>query len=439
MSLSFSAWKMVTCCWLAVAIVPAVWAQTFAPQGGEYAVAGALPGDQTFPQAAVNSTGGYLVWQDNSVTTLGPRIRAARLDANLSGAGADFVVSSNFKSKATGDQQKPQVALLQNGGAVIVWQGGKSSLQQIYARFISADGSFVGRDVRVSRRPKNNQKDPQAATLADGTVMIVWSSDGEDGSLQGVFARHFSPTGKPLGSEFQVNQFTSNNQRTPTVAALSNGSFVIAWVSELQRGPSSVDVFARLFDGTATPVGDEFLVDTNTTNTCANPSAAGSAQGGFMVAWSQNGTPTFGTPSPGGIVLSPADTTLSTNGWDVFGCVFDGNGGFVHAPFRLNSYTFGDQFAPRLASVGADYMAVWTSLSQRDTNGAVDPWEGVWGQFISGGGTLALANDLHVNTSITSRQLQPTVASDGSRYLVSWSSFVFPGNFDIFAQIYSVH
>jgi hypothetical protein len=33
-----------------------------------------------------------------------------------------------------------------------------------------------------------------------------------------------------------VNQFTNYNQRTPAVAALAGGGFVVAWVSEQERG-----------------------------------------------------------------------------------------------------------------------------------------------------------------------------------------------------------
>ena len=38
--------------------------------------------------------------------------------------------------QGTNDQANPRVALLKNGGAVFVWQGGISSQEQIYARFV---------------------------------------------------------------------------------------------------------------------------------------------------------------------------------------------------------------------------------------------------------------------------------------------------------------
>jgi hypothetical protein len=394
-----------------------------------------------YPAASISADGGFLTWQDNSVMTNGLRIRAARLSSSLTTV-SNFVVSAAAKVKTTGDQEKPQTALLHNGGAVFVWQGGKVGAQQIYARFLGSNGLFIGRtDIRVSTHTRNNQSNPQVATLADGSVMIVWSSYGQDGSMLGVFARHFSATGSAIGSEFQVNQFTLNNQRNPSVAALADGGFLIAWISELQSHAASVNTYVRVFSSSGVPMTDEFVVDDATNRICANPVVAGSPQGGFMVAWSQNDNPVApATPIPpwnnnNGLQMPssslPSTTTRSTNSWDVFGRLYDANNAPLTDPFRLNSYTLGDQYGPRLAAAGTNYMAVWTSLGQDGS------WEGVFGQFILGNGSLDSTNDFQVNTTWISRQIQPSVASDGvGRFLVIWSSFGAGTSFDLFAQQY---
>jgi len=48
-------------------IPAAVFAQTnyYTTNGTEYAIIGSLPGDQVFPDVALNSSGGFVVWQDN--------------------------------------------------------------------------------------------------------------------------------------------------------------------------------------------------------------------------------------------------------------------------------------------------------------------------------------------------------------------------------------
>ncbi len=118
--------------------------------------------------------------------------------------------------------------------------------------------------------------------------------------MQDVYGRIFSPAGAPITGEFLINQFTSYNQRTPTVAALANGGFVVAWVSEQERVvrsslgqaqcgyklrngfQSSVDIYARLYNGSGSAQGDEFLVNTDS-NPCATPDVAAGSDGGFMV------------------------------------------------------------------------------------------------------------------------------------------------------------
>ncbi len=401
----------------------------FSPGGDDYVIAGALAGDQTAPQTAVNATGGYLVWQDNSPNPNGLRIRAQRLNQNFSRSQSQFLVSSVANAANTGDQEKPQVALLNGDGAVIVWQGGRFGFQKIYARFCAANGSFLTSDILVNTYTNNFQVSPGVATLADGSVVVVWASDLQDGSLQGIFGQRLSATGVKLGGEFQINQWTAKNQRTPVVAALSGGDFVVAWVSELQRGTSTVDVYARTFNSSGNAVGNEFPVNSSLTNLCANPSVAASPQGGFAVAWSQRDGQVRTIDSPtSGLPVS----TRSQKGWDAYARLFGANGVATSQAICLNTETHGDQYAPKLSAFGKNYLAVWNSLGQ-DTSR-----EGVFGQFLMNNGDLA-GVEFRVNTTTASRQIHPTIASDGlNRFLVLWSSFVAGTSFDLFARSYDL-
>jgi len=404
----------------------------FSPGGNDYVIAGALAGDQIAPQAAVNAGGGFLVWQDNAVNTNGLRIRAQGLNSGFTRSLSPFVVSSLASSASTGDQEKPQVALLKNGGAEFVWQGGRYGFQKIYARFVGGNGAFLTSDIRVNTYTNSFQVNPSVATLADGSVVVVWSSDRQDGDLQGIFGQRFSATGAKLGGEFQINQWTSKNQRTPAVRALANTNFVVVWVSELQRGSSTVDIYARIFDPSGIAVGSEFPVNPSTTNICANPVVAGSPQGGFAVAWSQKDDQVFTAGSQNGVLVAPVQTSKSPNGWDVFGRVFNADGTSAKGAVCLNTMRYGDQYGPRLSAMGRNYLAVWTSLGQ-DSSG-----EGVFGQFLTGDGGLAGA-EFRVNTTTISRQIHPTIASDGlNRFLVVWSSFVAGTSFDLFARSYDL-
>src|SRR5208282_4580248 len=282
-------WFMV----LLAGIPAVVFGQTnyYATNGTEYAIVGSLPGDQVHPDAAVNTNGGFVVWQDNITDGNGWGVSAMQLNPTLSGSGSSFRVNV----QGTNDQENPRVALLPGGGAVFVWQGGVEGLNQhVYARFLSADGTWLTTtDVLVNTFTNNFQQNPAIATLTNGNVIVVWASYDEvsSSSMQDVYGRIFSPAGTPVTGEFLINQFTSYNQRTPAVAALANGGFVVAWVSEQERTAApapgsgsfsvtmtnaataptpSVDVYARLYDGGGNAQGGEFLVNADF-NPCANP------------------------------------------------------------------------------------------------------------------------------------------------------------------------
>ncbi len=426
--LSFTRRTAVGFCRALVLVLPAaVLGQTnyYNTNGTEYAIIGSLPGDQVWPDVAVTPTGGFVVWQDNITDGSGWGVSARRLDSTLSGALSTFRVNV----QGTNDQENPRVAMLKNGGAVFVWQGGLKGYQHIYARFLTPTNTFLTtNDILVNTFTNNFQINPAVAVLNNSNVVVVWGSfdEASANSLQDVYGQIFTPTGQKIGGEFLINQFISYNQRTPTVAALPNGGFVAAWVSEQERvvgAPSStavlasqmaypsVDIYARLYDGNGVAQGNEFLVNTDS-NPCANPSAAAASDGNFMITWGAR------------------DMVNLANGWDIYTRSFS-SAGVGGATVRVNTYLPGDQYAPRISVIGGDYLIVWTSMGQDGSR------EGVYGQFVHEGGSL-VGGEFRVNTTRVGQQMQPTVASDGAeQFLVVWTSFTgLTYGFDLFAQRY---
>jgi hypothetical protein len=412
MALSLSGRVTAVCTLLTAVLAGQAYGQAFyATNGLEYPIIGTLSGDQAHPQIALTATNGYIVWEDNRTDAYGLGISARRLDGSFSG------VFSTFRVNVTGtnNQQNPQVALLKKGGAAFIWQGGAKSHQQIFARFLSPSNTWSTGEIRVNTATNQPKMNPVIATLADGNLIVVWSSYNQrsTNSLQDIYGQRLSPAGAKLGTEFFINQTSAYNQRTPVVASLSDGRFIVVWVSEQQRFQDSVDIYGRLFTTAGAAAGNEFLINTGT-NICANPTVAASlAYGGFMVAWSEHGR------------------TFPSTGWDIKARSFsnDLTGGDAHT---VNSHITGDQYGPRLANLGPDYFAVWTSMNQDGSR------EGVFGQFMRSDGT-PFGDELLVNTTTASMQIHPAVASDSyGRFLVAWSSFASLANgMDLYAQRYS--
>jgi len=383
---------------------------SYTVEGGEFGITGTLPGEQVYPQLSIRPAGGYLVWQDNVTDGSGYGISARRLDSSLSSSYSVFRVNE----LGTDDQERPCLSLLNDGGAMFAWEGGRQGFQHIYARFLSAAGTFVTGDVMVNSATNVFQLEPTAATLANGNTVVAWSSFNQvsSSSMRDVFFQIMTPAGEKFGGETRANDTTAYNQRAAAIAPLSDGRFVLIWVSEQERFENSVDLYGRVYSATGTPVGAPFLVNSGT-NVCANPSVAPSSDGGFAVSWMQRDVETF------------------SNSWDIFARVFSANalGGVTR---RVNSWVNGDQLAPKIAAAGTDYLVTWTSMAQDGSR------EGAYGQFLRSDGAPS-QGEFRVNSSTASQQLHATVASDhASRFLVVWTSFVGgAGVFDLMAQRYA--
>ncbi len=380
-----------------------------APQGSEYLIPGPLPGDQVGSSISINQSGGYVVWEENGNLKTGTEISAARLDSNFNKIA---VIKINKIPK--GDQRNPQVQLLSNGDALFVWQGYGLGNADIYARLLKSNGTFGTSDIRVNSFIKDQQSRPVISASGDGGAIVAWQSLNQDGSLFGIYARKLSASGTPVGNEFLVNQSTAYNQRNPAVATLTNGNVIFVWVSEQERFADSVDIYGRVFDGAGAAVTDEILLNSGN-NLCANPSVAALASGGFTVVWSEK------------------DALSRSNSWEILGRSFSTEGLAAGGDFKINSTTYGDQYRPKISAVGNDCAVVWTSLAQDGDR------EGVYGRLLQGGAQPS-GNEFRVNNTTVSRQILPTIASDGSgRFLVSWSSFVAVYGFDLFGRKFNLN
>lgn len=428
MLLSFARRAAICFCWGLFLVIPsAVFAQTnyYSTNGTEYAIIGSLPGDQVFPDAAVTTNGGFVVWEDNATDGSGLGVSARKVNGTLSGVLGTFRVNV----QGTNDQENPRVALLKNSGAAFVWQGGRKGYQHIFARLLNPTNTWMSAtDIVVSTFTNDYQINPAMSVLNDSNIVVVWGSldQASSNSMQDVYGQILSPAGQKIGTNFLINQFIPYNQRTPSVAALKSGGFVVVWVSEQENvvgspdqsaaSPAqfaypSVDIYARLYASNGVPSGGEFLVDTNFTFPCANPDVASGSDGGFTVVWDAH------------------DMINPTNSLDIYARPFSsaGAGGAITV---VNTYLYGDQYAPRISSIGTDYLVVWTSLGQDGSR------EGVYGQFLHNG--AAVGGEFRVNTTTISQQMQPVVASDGANQFVAiWTSYTgSPYSFDLYAQRY---
>src|SRR5262245_45381361 len=98
---------------------------------------------------------------------------------------------------------------------------------------------------RLNSTQNHSQSGARIVTYGNGEFLITYSIMDQDGFGSGVFARRFSASGAPLGDEFLVNTQTSNQQDTSDVATNGN-NFVFVWSSFRQDG-DSWGIFAQRY------------------------------------------------------------------------------------------------------------------------------------------------------------------------------------------------
>jgi hypothetical protein len=256
----------------------------------------------------------------------------------------------------------------------------------------------VGSEFKINSYTTSAQRYPSVASDASGNFVVVWGSVGQDGSDEGIFGQRYDSAGSALGSEFRVNSFTTNNQRLPSVASDTSGSFVVVWDSYGQDG-SQEGIFGQRYDSGGVPQGDEFQVSSYTTRPQQIPSVASDASGDFVAVWES-----LQDDSPGG-------------GVGIFGQRYDSGGGALGTEFHVNSFQDYNQLSPSLASDAAgNFVVIWESYYQEN-----EGFWGIFGQRYDSAGS-ALGSEFHVNSTEEFYQRYPCVASDASgNFVVVWS------------------
>jgi hypothetical protein len=404
--------------WLLFAIlmlIPRVAATQGDPVGPEFRVNTYTSNIQATPRIAADSSGSsfVVVWESTNQAS-GVDVFGQRFDAN---SGAPLGPEFRVNTYTTTGQDDASVASDSAGNFVVVWRsyGPDGSASGVLGQRFSSSGTPQGAEFRVNTYTTNSQRAPWVASGLAGDFVVVWTSDSQDGSGNGVFGQRFDSAGAPQGAEFRVNTYTTGNQALhPTVALDGSGNFVVVWTSPGQDG-SGQGIFGQRFASSGAPQGAEFRVNSFTTGDQLYPAVAADSGGNFVVAW--------GSDAQDGA------------GGGVFGQRFDAAGAPLGPEFLVNTYTTGGQRAFGVAADSAgSFVVVWDDDAGEDGAGF-----GAFGQRYASSGS-PLGPEFQINTFTTDNQASPTVAADGAgRFVVVWNSNLQDGSTSgVFGQRYNM-
>ena len=247
---------------------------------------------------------------------------------SVQGTTPDLTSGSEFQiNTTTADRQEnPSVAALSDGGFVVTWDSNNQDgdNEGVFGQRYDSTGSAVGSEFQINTTTADEQKEPSVAALDDGGFVVVWQSKNQDGDNWGIYSQRYDSAGLPVGSETQVNATTLQAQDNPSITALGDGGFVIAWQSNNQDGDKD-GIYGQRFDSTGAVVGSEFQINSTTSDDQQMPSIAALGDGGFVVAWQSN--------------------NQDGDSWGIYGQRYDDSG--VGRWFRISDQHHNDRSAKR--------------------------------------------------------------------------------------------
>lgn len=317
----------------------------------------------------------------------------------------------------TGYHSEPSLTALKDGGYIVAWSDqGTSTTDYIYTQRYNASGVKIGGPALVNHVTNSAQEDPTITALANGGYVVAWQSDTFD-DMSDIAVQIYNANGVKVGSESVVNTTRSGMQDSAEITALKDGGFVVSWASYGQDG-SGWGGYLQRYNASGAKVGVETRVSTTTQYDQDGPTVTGLADGGIMVVWEGNGT---------------GDAS------GIFGQRFKADGSKSGGEVRINTRVADDQTDPvvKVLSNG-NYVVTWQSApDDGDGNDETDAPGDVYAQLFNAAG-VKVGAETRVNTTTAGNQEEPNVTAltDGG-YLVTWAGQGTGDVNGIFAQLFN--
>ena len=158
-------------------------------------------------------------------------------------------------------------------------------LQKLGHRFMQ---QFIGADqFTISTSASDFQLPADITALTDGSYVVTWVSSAQDSATGELHAQRFGAGGLPQGQKFRIGATAGASQQNPAISKLADNGYVISWASQYQDG-SGWGIYAQHFTVSGEPSGTEFLVNTATLGDQQYPAIRGLDDGGYVVIWNSS-------------------------------------------------------------------------------------------------------------------------------------------------------
>lgn len=272
----------------------------FLPIGSQFPVNTTTQGRQQNPDVSFNplrvtpenqeireARSFVVVWQGEGRTTnniigrddSGFGVFAQRYNSAGTPQGRAFLVNTTIQ----GDQINPAVGTDANGNIVVVWQSRNRGNFDIFGQKFDSLGNPIGDQFQVNTFVRGDQINPDITVDRNGSFVVVWQDEEQDGSGSGIYARRFSARGNPLGAgNFRVNSVTNGDQVTPSIDSDGKGGFTVVWASD---NTGNFEIVGQQFRANGQRIDGQLQVSRTGNRDQTRPQIAVRPNGNFVVAW----------------------------------------------------------------------------------------------------------------------------------------------------------
>jgi len=258
----------------------------------------------------------------------------------------------------------------------------------------------VGTEFQVNTYTTRNQFLPSVAMSADGAFVVTWTSGDygpsphQDGSGFGVYLQRYSASGAAQGGEVRVNTFTTGPQYLSDIAMDATGDYVVTWAGMYQDEESS-GIYAQRYSAAGEVRGGEFRVHEWGTGIQEDASVAMDADGNFIVVWH--------------------DFRVGNGSYDIYARRFGADGVALEGEFRVSGPDGVRQQYPDVAmDADGDFVVAW---EEGDSYG---PTALYIRRYVATGEPLGAALPVR-DSVVSSGPLLPSIASaPNGDFVVAW-------------------
>ncbi len=218
------------------------------------------------------------------------------------------------------------IAVLGDGSFFVTWQqpGSHSGIQGAHylAQYdLDPDGNVISAQwtsagtVIIADGTSADQTHPSVTALADGGYLVAWTGRDDDGSA--VMAQRFDADGNAVDGGFVVNSTTAGEQLNASVTSMADGGFMVAWTSN-QSDSGYYETYEQRFDSAGQRVGGELQLSHDASLVATAPEVVGLIDqqnvggAGFAAIWNAGGEVHGSSFSAGGkaIVGTPGNDVI---------------------------------------------------------------------------------------------------------------------------------